>query len=91
MARSKGVEELSAAPQRAAFLEAAVQAAEQRLSHQCTFRPDTSKPGVPPDYRVTAKAPFSVATEPSDTLTERCAPAAYSPMHSHSLHSDPNQ
>lgn len=71
MARKKGVEELSAAPQRAAFREAAAYAAEQRLSYECTFQPDTSKPGVPLGYRVAAKAPFSVADEPPDTLTER--------------------
>lgn len=71
MARKKGVEELSAAPQRAAFREAAAHAAEQRLSHQCTFHPDTSKPGAPAGYFVAPKAPFSVATEPTDTLTER--------------------
>eukprot|EP00892_Ulva_mutabilis_P001891 jgi/Ulvmu1/11702/UM008_0113.1 len=71
MARKKGLEELSAAPQRAAFREAAAHAAEQRLSNECTFHPDTSKPCMPPGYHVAAKAPFSVAAESAGKLTER--------------------
>lgn len=74
LARSKNVEELATDPQRHAFREAAAAAAEQRLAQECTFVPDTSKPGVPGTSGVEPKAPFTVCGQKSDNIIERFAP-----------------
>jgi hypothetical protein len=73
LARSKKVEELASDPQRHAFREAAAAAAEQRLAQECTFVPDTSKPGVPRSAGVEPKAPFTVAGQKADNIIERCS------------------
>ena len=69
MARSKKVDELATDPQRHAFREAAAAAAEQRLAQECTFCPDTSKPG---GAGVEPKAPFTVSGQRSENIIERC-------------------
>lgn len=74
MARSKKVDELATDPQRNAFREAAAAAAEQRLAQECTFCPDTSKPGVPGSAGVEPKAPFTVSGQSSENIIERYFP-----------------
>ena len=74
MARSKKVDELATDPQRHAFREAAAAAAEQRLAQECTFCPDTSKPGVPGSAGVEPKAPFTVSGQSSENIIERYFP-----------------